>query len=350
MLKTILKNLPKWIKIYGIDGDVVISSRIRIARNLSNFKFPFKSSVDEKNKIIDFIKEKIEKSSFFQELNLHSFHMSELSDVERMALLEMHLISPIFIENPYGKFLYLSEDGSISIMINEEDHFRIQYIKEGFSLDEIVSNSFLISDNLEEIFDIAYSTNLGYLTSCPTNLGTGLRASLLIHIPILNLIGKIQDIVDNLTKFSITIRGIFGEGSESISSLFQISNSTSLGKNEETIIDSVKKIGKEIIKLERNEREKYFERNKNKLIQEINRSIGKIKYSHKITYKEASEVLSFLRIGSLLKLIDIPIEIINELMMKIRTNIMKIEFETFEDSFIDNLRVEYLKNVFKNYL
>ncbi len=350
MQKTILKNLPNWIKVYGIDGDIVISSRIRIARNLSNHKFPFKASIEEKNRIVEEIITKIENSNFFQKLNFLCFYISDLNDVERLALLEMNLISPIFIENPYGKYLYLSEDGVISIMINEEDHFRIQYIKEGFSLDDIVVNSFTISDELDELFDIAYSKNLGYITSCPTNIGTGLRASLLVHLPILNFTGKIGEIIENSTKFSITIRGAFGEGSEPISSLFQISNSTTLGKSEESIIDVVKKIGKEIIKLERIEREKYFEKNKNKLIQEINKLIGKIKYSYKISHKEASEILSILRIGSILKLIDIPIELINELMMKIRSNIMKIEFETFSDNFIDNLRVEYLRNMLKNYI
>jgi len=350
MLKTILKNLPNWIKNSGLDGDVTISSRIRIARNISQFKFPFKCTVPEKNEIVEKIRVIVESSNFYKKFNLFGFNIIELKDVERLALVEMHFVSPLFIENPYGKFLYLSEDGSISIMINEEDHLRIQVIKEGYSLDEIISTAYDISDEIEERIDISYSNNLGYLTSCPTNLGTGLRASLLMHLPVLTLIGKMNEIIENSNKFSITIRGTFGEGSESYSSLYQISNSTTLGKSEENIVDSVKKLGKEIMKLERVEREKYLSKNKFFLLNEIKRVKGKIKYSYKISYKEASEILSILRLSSILKLIEIPIELINELMMKIRTNIMKIEFDTSVDSFIDNLRVEFLKSALKDYL
>ncbi|MCX8095250.1 MAG: ATP--guanido phosphotransferase [Caldisericia bacterium] len=350
MLKTILKNLPNWIKTYGINGDVTISSRIRIARNIEGFKFPFKCSVAEKNKIVEKLKYKIENSSFYKKYNLFGLNIIDLKDVERLALVEMHIVSPLFIENPYGKYLYLSEDGSISIMINEEDHIRLQIIKEGFSLDEIIINAFEIIDEIEDKIELSYSNTLGFITSCPTNLGTGLRASLLMHLPILTLIGKMNEIIENSTKFSITIRGTFGEGSEIISSLFQISNTTTLGKSEENIIDSVKKIGIEILKIERNERDKYFINKKNFLLDEIRKAKSKLKYSYKISYKEASEILSILRLGSILKVIDIPIELLNELLMKIRSNIMKVEFDTPLESFIDNLRAEYLKNILMGYI
>ncbi|MDI6861550.1 MAG: hypothetical protein QMD25_06020 [Caldisericia bacterium] len=350
MLKTILKNLPNWIKVYGSNGDVIISSRIKVARNIEGFNFPQKCLLSEKNEIVRIISEKIEKSNFYKKFNLFGLNILDLSDVERYALVEMHLVSPLFIENPYGKYLYLSEDGTVSIMINEEDHLRIQIIKEGFTLDDIIINVFEIGDELEDNIEISYSNNLGYLTSCPTNVGTGLRASLLVHLPILTLTGKMNDIIENSTKFSITIRGTFGEWSETVSSLFQISNSTSLGKSEETIIDSVKKIGREIIKLEREEREKYVLKNKNFLLDEVRKVKNKLKYSYKISYKDVSETLSILRLASLLKIIDIPIELINELLIKTRSNIMKIEFETPLESIIDNLRAEYIKNILKEYL
>lgn len=350
MLKTILKNLPNWIKVYGPNGDVIISSRIRIARNIEGFRFPFKCSIQEKNEIIKMISDKIEKSNFYKKFNLFGLNILNLSDVERYALLEMHLISPMFIENPYGKYLYLSEDGKISIMINEEDHIRVQIIKEGFSLDEIILSAFEIVDELESYIEVSYSNNLGYLTSCPTNLGTALRSSLLAHLPVLTLTGKISDIIENSTKFSIAIKRSFGELSESTSNIFQISNSTSLGKSEENIVDSVKKIGKELIKLEREERDKYVVKNKNYLLEEIRKAKNKLKYTYKISYKESSELLSILRLASLLKIVEIPIEFINELFIKLRSNIMKIEFETSLDSIVDNLRAEYIKNFLKEYL
>ncbi len=350
MLKTILKNLPIWIKSYGIDGDVIISSRIRIARNLEGYKFPLKCSMQEKNEIVFKIKSVVENSNFYGKFKLFGLNLIELNDFERFALVEMHLVSPLFIENPYGKYLYLNEDGSISIMINEEDHIRIQIIKEGFSLDDIITTIFEISDELEDKIEISFSNNFGYITSCPTNLGTGLRASVLTHLPVLTFMGKMNEIIENSTKFSITIRGTFGEGSDIVSSLFQISNTTTLGKSEENIIDSVKKIGKEIIKLEREEREKYFFKNKNFLLDEIRKAKNKLKYSYRLSYKDASEMLSILRLGSILKVVDIPIELINELLIKIRSNIMKIEFDTSLDNLIDSLRTEYIKNSLKDYL
>lgn len=350
MIKTIIKNFPKWINSYGLEGDVVISSRIRIARNLSNFKFPNRASIDEKKNVIESVKKVFKENKYLSNLNLIGYNLLDLNDLERKALVEMHILSPNFIVNPYYKYFFINEEGTISIMLNEEDHIRIQYIKEGFITEDIVNFSYKISDELEDSLDIAFLPDFGYLTSCPTNLGTGLRVSLLCHFPFLNYTNKIKDFIENSAKFSISFRGSFGEGTNPLSSLYQISNSTTLGKSEENIVQMISKIGKEIIKKERSLRDEIFESNKSEILDKIGRSIGIIKYSKKIDFDEANEILSWLRIGALNKILNMPLSLINVLILKIRPNLMKIEFNTDNDELIDKLRSTYLKNVLSNFI
>ena len=345
MIKTIIKNLPKWINNYGAEGDIVISSRIRIARNLNDFKFPFKASIDEKKLIIDKILNVFKNSDFISRFNLMGYNLLDLSDIERNALVEMHLLSYQFIIDPYYKYFFINEDGDISIMINEEDHFRIQYLKEGFSLNEAMIFIYKIVDELENNLDFSYQSDFGYLTTCPTNLGTGLRISILCHLPFLSYSGKIRDIIDNSSKFSITFRGSFGEGTNPVSSLYQISNSTTLGKSEENILNMILKFGNEIIRIERKEKEVIIDKYKSEILDKIGRAIGVVKYSKKIDFDEANEILSWLRIGVIIKSLNIPLSLINQLILKIRPNLMKIEFNTTNDEEIDKLRSDYLKNV-----
>lgn len=344
MLKTIIKNLPNWINKYGVDGDVVISSRIRLARNINGFKYPVKATLNEKKEIIEKIKKVFNDSKYLSDLNLIGFNLIDLTDLERNALVEMHILSPHFIVDPYYKYFLINESGDISIMVNEEDHLRIQFIKEGFSINDAITYAYKIADELENYLDISFLTDFGYLTSCPTNLGTGLRVSILVHLPFLNYSGKIKEIINNASKFSISFRGSFGEGTNPLSSLYQISNSTTLGKSEESILNSIIKIGNEIVRIERNEREKFMNENRSEILDRIGRSIGIMKYSTKIDFDEANEILSWLRIGAIEKVINIPVTLINQLIMKIRPNLMKVEFNTTNDESIDFLRSDLLKN------
>lgn len=343
MIKLIIKNLPKWIKNIGSEGDVIISSRVRIARNLNDFKFPIKASIDDKKLIIDKIIDAFNKSNFISSLNLIGYSLLDLSDIERNAFVEMHLLSPQFIINPYYKYFFINEDADISIMINEEDHIRIQYLKEGFSINDAMIFAYKIVDELENYLDFSYQTDFGYITSCPTNLGTGLRVSILSHLPFLSYSGKIREIIYDSSKFSISFRGSFGEGTNPVSSLYQISNLTTLGKSEENILKMLLKFGNEIIKIERKERENMIEKYKSEIFDKIGRAMGVIKYSKKIDFDEANEILSWLRIASIMRLLNIPLNLLNQLILKIRPNLMKIEFNTTNDDEIDKLRSDHLR-------
>lgn len=343
MIESIIKNLPKWIKNSGSEGDVIISSRVRIARNLNNFKFPSKASIDDKKLIIDNIINAFKSSKLISDLNLIGYNLLDLNDIERNAFVEMHLLSPQFIINPYYKYFFINEDADISIMINEEDHIRIQYLKEDFSLNDAITFIYKLVDELENYLDFSYQSDFGFITSCPTNLGTGLRLSILCHLPFLNYSGKIRDIISNSSKFSISFRGSFGEGTNPVSSLYQISNSTTLGKSEENMLNMLLKFGNEIIKIERKERENIIDKYKSEIHDKIGRAIGVVKYSKKIDFDEANDILSWLRIGVIIRHLNIPLNLLNQCILKIRPNLMKIEFNTTNDDEIDKLRSDYLR-------
>ncbi len=343
MIKSIIRNLPKWINNYGIVSDVIISSRIRIARNIDNIKFPTSASIDEKKLIIDKILDVFKKSNLISEFNLTGYNLLDLNDLERNALVELHMLSPLFIKDPYYKYFFIDDDGEISIMINEEDHLRIQCLKEGFSIKDVITFIYKIVDKLEDYLDFSYRNDFGYITTCPTNLGTGLRISILCHLPFLNYSGKIRDIISDSSKFSISFKGSFGEGSNPVSSLYQISNSTTLGKSEEDILNTILRFGNEIIRIEREERKNIMDKNRSEILDKIGRSVGVIKYSNKIDLDEANEILSWLRVGAIEKLLNVPVNLINQLIFKIRPNLMKIEFNTTIDEEIDKLRSDYLK-------
>ena len=286
----------KWFEKSSGSDDVVISSRVRLARNLEEYNFPSRLSKEDAGRIIDDVKEAVlnahEDNSYF-----HSVDMNELSSLEKVAMVERHVISPNFVQTSIPTGLILSEDESISIMINEEDHLRIQSITNGLNLDEALQNAYRIDDLLEEKINYAYDENIGYLTSCPTNVGTGLRASYMIHVPALETTGKLQFILDAIGKFGITVRGIYGEGSKARGSVFQISNQITLGHSEQEIIDNLTSLTKQIVEQERALRNKLLSEKRLQFEDAVYRSYGILAHARIITSKEAMTLLSDIKLG-----------------------------------------------------
>ena len=223
--------MAKWLDHKGEEEDVVVSTRLRIARNIGNYKFPgfvdFEESEAITQEILDAMKDDEEKYKFYR--------TKDLSKVERNVFVEEHLISPNLAKsNDYGSFL-LRQDEKVSIMINEEDHIRIQVLLSGLNTEkswEIISQ---VDDKLENKINYAFHEQFGYLTSCPTNVGTGLRASAMVHLPCLSMTGQINMIMEGLTKIGLTVRGLYGEGSKSLGNLFQISNQTTMGDRKSVV-------------------------------------------------------------------------------------------------------------------
>ncbi len=302
MLNNITNN---WQIEIGEEKDVVLSSRIRLARNLKEYKFPNRSNTKEKMKLIKDLKEKI---FFLEDQNYKFYLMENLSETERNVLHEKYLISRNHVQYYYARALFLNNEKNISIMVNEEDHLRIQILKSGLEFEKIWNEINSLDDQLEKNIEYAFSEKWGYLTSCPTNIGTALRASVMCHLPALVLSGKIDNIIRAVGKFGLTVRGVSGEGSNSEAELFQISNQITLGFSEKEIIEKLESVIKQIITEERKSREYLFENNFIELKDNVLRSYGVLKYAYRLDESEALKYLSRIKFGQDTNLIDQKID------------------------------------------
>lgn len=305
--------MKKWYFEKGDQGDIVISTRIRLARNLDDFPFPSKLDVAGKNKVNTLIK-----STLFESGNsdFSYIEMKELSRLQSVSLAERHLISPEFASKKDGSALILSEDESVSIMLCEEDHIRLQVMKPGLALEE----AYDIANKLDNVIDgklkYAFDERIGYLTQCPTNLGTGMRASVMLHLPALTRCGQISRLAGTVSKLGLTIRGANGEGSQPGGDMYQISNQITLGITEETAIANLKSI---VLQLIAQERAAAAEIIKNPAEEDkIFRALGVLKNARLLSTDEFMELISVVRLGAARGIIDIPLEKINELIVNMQ--------------------------------
>ncbi|MBA4536986.1 protein arginine kinase [Bacillus aquiflavi] len=308
--------ISPWMNEDGADSDIVLSSRIRLARNLKEHTFPTLYSIEEAKNVINKV-EKAVSSGYPDYLGkLEVLKMEELQPLQKRVLVEKHLISPHLAEDStYGACL-LSENESISIMVNEEDHIRIQCLFSGFQLTEALNLANVIDDWIEEQIDYAFDENRGYLTSCPTNVGTGLRASVMMHLPGLILTRQMNRIIPAINQLGLVVRGIYGEGSEALGNIFQISNQITLGKSEHDIVNDLKGVVVQLISQERSAREALVKTSNIQLEDRVFRSLGVLENSRIIETKEASRCLSDIRLGIDIGYIEnISKNILNELMI-----------------------------------
>lgn len=301
-----------WITDKGPQNEIVLSSRIRLARNLKNTPFPVYLKELQSDKIVNAVK-----CPFADSLNRDYFlyDMNKTDLLGKQILLERHLISKELVKSNSGAAI-INRDDTISIMVNEEDHIRIQAILPGLQIMEAWKLADDIDNMLEQQLDYAYDEKLGYLTCCPTNVGTGMRASSMVHLPALNLTGNIGKILQTVTQIGLTIRGLYGEGTEILGNLFQISNQITLGPTEEEIIDNTNGVTNQIIEKEKEARNILLNSNRIQLEDKILRSWGILKNAKIITSKECMNLLSDIRLGVDLGIIKgLPISTINEIMI-----------------------------------
>ena len=306
--------MKNWYQLSGENGDTVISSRIRLARNLLDYPFPTHMNREEKNIVVNLIKDAVlDGPSAIAEQFIYK-DMAEVKEIEGLAMVESHFISPDFAQKIDGRGLLLLKDKSVSIMINEEDHIRIQVLKPGLDLIE----AYTFADKIDTLFDeslkLAFDDRLGYLTECPTNLGTGMRASLMLHLPMLTEAGVMPKLSNTVSKLGLIIRGIYGEGSEVKGCIYQLSNQVTLGISEKAALDNLEGIGWQIISQERSIREE--KTNDIKLQDRIMRSLGLLKSSVIISYEEFMTYISNIRLGVSMGFIkDLTLDKINELII-----------------------------------
>ncbi len=277
------------------DTPVAVSTRIRLARNLSAFPFTSKMDAQEFEKLNKMVKDAIIESNTPFAKQLKFIYMDTVPEIEKYAMVERHIISPEFAANCAGRAIVLSDDESISIMIGEEDHLRIQIIKAGICLEDAYDIAERLDYLLCDRLNFAFDNELGFLTSCPTNLGTGLRASIMLHLPALEANGKISPLADSVNKIGFTVRGMYGEGSRALASLYQISNQITLGISEKNALDNLKLIAMQLIEKENEERQIV---NKIKLDDMCYRALGTLQNARLLSGKEMNNLLSQIKLGA----------------------------------------------------
>ncbi|KMY48188.1 protein arginine kinase [Peribacillus loiseleuriae] len=305
-----------WWNEAGPDADIVRSSRIRMARNFRDYKFPTIYNKEEANKIMELVKEKLEKSNDPVAGNLELFELEKLEPLERQVLVEKHLISPNLAEDSLYAACLLSKNEEVSIMVNEEEHIRIQCMVSGLQLTEALEVANKYDDWVEQQIDYAYDEERGYLTSCPTNVGTGLRASVMMHLPGLVLTRQINKIIPAINQLGLVVRGMYGEGSSAVGNIFQISNQITLGKSEKDIVEDLTSIVQQIIAQERSAREALVKTSHIQLEDRVYRSLGVLLNARIIESKEAATCISDVSLGIDLGYIkNIEKSVMNELMI-----------------------------------
>lgn len=311
---------------------VIMSSRIRLARNLENHVHPLMFSNEEEGyRVVNEVQDALP--------DLKVIRLDELDQQSKYKLVAKHLISPELTKQPASAVL-LNDDESISIMVNEEDHVRIQAMGTDLSLSTLFERASEVDDQLDVHTDISYDEELGYLTTCPTNVGTGMRASVMLHLPGLSIMKRMNRIAQTINRFGFTIRGIYGEGSQVYGHVYQVSNQLTLGKSEQEIIDALTELVQQIINEELELRERLHEHKTVETLDRVYRSLGILKYSHLISVEEASYRLSDIKLGIDLGIIEIDDFNFNELIIAIQSPFL---IDEAEEHSIEEKRAEILR-------
>ena len=278
------------------DIDVVISSRIRFARNIADYPFMSKCDPTSANEIIEKIRGAL--GDDFVETDFLA-----IDEIKAGSFVESHSVSRDFVKSKLPHSLFCDRDNNVKIMTCEEDHIRLQVITSGFALDEAYREACKVDDFICKKLNIAYDDNLGYLTHCPTNLGCAMRASVMMFLPALTAENKVRSLISQLSKLGLAIRGIYGEGSDALGCLYQISNQESLGVSEESIVSKINGIISQITELERNVRNELYNRYQDKITDNTMRSMGVLKYAHMLESAEFMRCYSDVRMGIALNII-----------------------------------------------
>lgn len=329
----------------GADGNIAVSSRIRLARNLRGFPFPCAASVDELSEICELVSASAESSSALGCPECFTFDLADMSVLDREILKERRLASPEFISRPGGARLIVKEDESCSVMVNEEDHLRMQYLAPGFQLEKVWKAVDQLDNELSQHLDYAYDEQLGFLTCRPTNVGTGLKASVMLHLPGLVMTGKLAPTIHGITKLNLAVRGIFGDGAENQGNLFQISNQVTLGDTESGIIEKLGQVVRQLIFCETAARQLVLEKDRAALLDHVGRSYGILRHSYKISSKEALNCLSGLRMGVDMGLFNhIDMDRVNEMFLTIHpAHLQKRAGKTLSSAERDVFRADYCR-------
>lgn len=339
-----LYNTPgTWLSGTGPESSIVISSRIRLARNVEGFPFVNRMQKSTKREFVDFFLGSVQ--DLIKVYDLKWIEMSRLSRIDLSLLLERHLISREIIDSSGFRGILVNGEETISVMINEEDHLRIQYLASGMQLGSVWNKLDRVDDQIDACVPYAFSPELGFLTSCPTNLGTGIRVSVMLHLPGLSITDQIKKVFKAVSTMGLTVRGLYGEGTDGIGDFYQVSNQKTLGFSENDIIHKVEMVVPKIITYEENARKKLVEDNIEALKDRIWRAYGILRYARSVSSEETLTLLSLVRLGVNLGIIkDVNITAVNNLFIYSQpSHLQKRANREMGSSERDTARADYIR-------
>jgi protein arginine kinase len=338
----------QWLDDEGPDYEIVLSTRVRLARNLQGQPFSVRCGAEAREQILEMSREALEASDVLDQASF--WPMTELDPIDRAVLLERHLVSRELIgppegDPPQGAALVLAEDRTLGLMLNEEDHVRLQALVGGLQLERAWGEVDALDDEFGARLPYAFHHEFGFLTSCPTNVGSGLRASVLVHLPGLVLTKEINRVLDGISQVGLTFRGLYGEGSEVIGNFFQISNQTTLGKTEEDLVEHLDKIVRRVIEYEKQARAVLLREAPSVLEDKVWRAYGILRHARAISFDEMMNLLSGVRLGLTLKLLHTPrVETLNRIMIRAQTaHLARSARRRLDDSDADVFRASLVR-------
>ncbi len=342
-LNDLTRMSGEWLRGTGPESDIVMSSRIRLARNLAQFPFLNRADDSVRADIERVLHREVSQLALRGEITY--LDVNSLEGVDRQFLVERQLISRELADSHGSRGVGITSEENVSLMVNEEDHLRIQVLRSGLDLDACWEEINRIDDLLEQHVTYAFSERLGYLTACPTNVGTGIRVSVLLHLPALVITKEIQKVFQALQKISLAVRGLYGEGSQAMGDFYQISNQVTLGKTEEALIRNLKDVIPSIISYERKVRQTLVKENRQRLHDQVSRAYGILKTAQTISSEETMHLLSSVRMGVNLGLIDdLPIPTVNELFIHTQpAHVQKLRKAHLESAERNVARASYLR-------
>lgn len=335
--------MSSWYTTHAPEDDIAVSTRIRLARNLSGLPFPAGMTPEQRRELNLKVKNAVLQSNTPFAKSLKYIDMADVPQTEIAAMVERHIISPEFAEENAERAIIISADESISIMIGEEDHVRIQVILGGLQLEKAYDTAEQLDSLLYNELHFAFDRNLGFLTECPTNLGTGLRASVMLHLPVTESNGEISSIAETVGKIGFTVRGMYGEGSKASASMYQVSNQITLGISEKNAIDNLKIITQQLIDKERKARNSL---NKIKLEDMCFRALGTLQNSRILSSREMMDLLSRIKLGismGIIKTDVLPIK----LFIEGQPNMLMKKYGQLEPEERDIYRAAFMRDALK---
>lgn len=314
MFDEMAKSPAAWLSGSGDESMVVLSTRIRLARNVAGCMYPTTADSETRKRVVGYFDSVTTRSELLS--GSQYYKATDINEMDRKFLVERHLVSPVFLNGDHAKAVLIGPSERLSIMVNEEDHLRIQALSSGLEPQKSYDLASQYETEIGRYLEYDYDKDFGYLTACPTNAGTGMRASVLIHLPGLVLTREIDRVVSNITRSGLIVRGFYGEGSDVLGNLFQVSNQNTLGLSEMDILGQIKRVTTEIIEEESKARQRLEEEASDMIEDKIWRAFGILKHARVLTSEEVMNLLSAIRLGHAMNIIDfLDISLINEILL-----------------------------------